>query len=133
MIIYWRARRYKILLKLENVLPLNANTNIKEPILSRKNYLEEPESKTKIQHEHNPIHQKQMPLVLGPNDELIPIGLPGMIEESEREKGYKRDDIVYRLYEDGLPPYLYYTYKLDTNGYLSYEEMNAHYNNSKKI
>lgn len=89
----------------------------------------EVKSKTQLNQEQ-PIHQKHTPMVIGPNDELIPIGISGIFE-NDKEKNEKRDETVYRLYEDGIPPYLYFTNKLDTNGFVSYEDMNAaHYNSS---
>jgi len=128
-------------IKIENVLPLNPTT-IKEPSFIKKtlssklndNSLEESDAKPKNQHIQEQLtHHKNNPVVIGPNDELIPIGISGIFDENEKEKNEKRDEIVYRLYEDGLPPYLYFTNKLDTNGFMSYEEMNAHYNGSKKL
>ena len=89
----------------------------------------EVKSKTQLNQEQ-PILQKHTPMVIGPNDELIPIGISGIFE-NDKEKNEKRDETVYRLYEDGIPPYLYFTNKLDTNGFVSYEDMNAaHYNSS---
>jgi hypothetical protein len=94
--------------------------------------LDEREAKPKSQNIHLQQNHPKMntPVVIGPNDELIPIGISGIVDENDKEKNEKRDETVYRLYEDGIPPYLYYTYKLDTNGFMSYEEMNAHYNSS---
>ncbi len=92
----------------------------------------EVKSKTQLNQEQ-PILQKHTPMVIGPNDEFIPIGISGIFE-NDKEKNEKRDETVYRLYEDGIPPYLYFTNKLDTNGFVSYEDMNAaHYNSSKYI
>ena len=113
----------------ENVLPKNTVTNDSNnfPIYKIKSNNQEEPKEIKLKKESQLLyqsHQNHHPSVLGPSDEIIPIGI-GMMDNNEKDAKKKSDDLVYRLYEEGIPPYLYYTYKLDKNGYLSYEEMNA--------
>lgn len=59
-------------------------------------------------------------VIVAPDGELLNIGKP-LLEEYDREKTTKKDEnLVYRLYDE-IPPYLYYTYKLDDSVMLSYD------------
>lgn len=60
-------------------------------------------------------------VVVAPDGELLKIG-KSIKEDAENRDKNKKDDVIYRLYDE-IPPYLYYTNKLDENLLLNYESM----------
>jgi hypothetical protein len=60
-------------------------------------------------------------VVMAPDGELLKIG-KSIKEDAENRDKNKKDDVIYRLYDE-IPPYLYYTNKLDENLLLNYESM----------
>lgn len=96
-------------IQLENVLPKNLKEN-KEPILellSRK-------------HEHvenGKKQQKEKPngvIIMAPDGTMMKIGKALNEELTGLEEKKKNDPTLYRLF-DKIPPYLYYTNKIDGN------------------
>lgn len=59
-------------------------------------------------------------VIVAPDGEVIKIGKT-LLDDYEKDKYRKKDDnVVYRLY-DKVPPYLYYTNKLDNNLNINYQ------------
>ena len=66
-------------------------------------------------------NQQSGVVVVAPDGELLKIG-KSIKEDIENRDKNKKDDVLYRLYDE-IPPYLYYTNKLDENLLLNYESM----------
>lgn len=75
----------------------------------------------------NPSISNGKVIVLGPDGQLTQIG--NKLDEDISDKKKKKDrEIFYRLLEE-IPPYLYYTNKIDTsNTYVKYERENSESN-----